>query len=132
MPLRVLIVGAGIGGPAAAISLAKKGHKVTIFERANSTTDVGFAFRITPNSDRCLKHFGIDTVAGGAVAAKGMRMLNQDGEVVFSRVENSDQEKAKKGASVFAFRVCLHCANERNSTYKIVSHKLQSSLSMLR
>lgn len=118
MPLRVLIVGAGIGGPAAAAALAKKGHRVTIFERAKSTTEVGFAFRITPNSDRCLKHFGIDTVAGGAVAAKGMRMFNRDGEVMFQRVENSDQEKAKKGTSVFAFRVSYYYRDQHTSTYE--------------
>lgn len=32
-PLKVIIVGAGIGGPAAALGLVRNGHDVTIYER---------------------------------------------------------------------------------------------------
>ena len=105
-PLKIIIVGAGVGGLAAAIGLARNGHQVTVYERLSSTTDVGYAFRITANSDRCLKHLGIDTVAGGAVAANSNRMFNAQGKVILFYKENSDTEKAKRGASVFAYRVC--------------------------
>ena len=104
-PLTIAIVGAGVGGPAAAIGLARNGHAVTIYERSTSTSEVGYAFRITPNSDRCLKHLGIDTIAGGAVAANSVRMFNAQGEVEEEFKENTDPEKAKRGTSVFAFRV---------------------------
>lgn len=104
-PLKIIIVGAGIGGLAAATGLARNGHQVTIYERSTSTSEIGYAFRITPNSDRCLKYLGIDTVAGGAVAANSSRMFNAEGQVVFSFKENNDVEKAKRGASVFAYRV---------------------------
>ena len=104
-PLKIIIVGAGIGGLAAATGLARNGHQVTIYERSTSTSEIGYAFRITPNSDRCLKYFGIDTVAGGAVAANSSRMFNADGQVVFSFKENNDVEKARRGTSVFAYRV---------------------------
>jgi len=80
-PLKIAIAGTGIGGPAAAVGLARNGHSVTIYERLISMSEVGFAFRITPNSDRCLKHLGIDTVAGGAVAANSARMFNAEGEM---------------------------------------------------
>lgn len=104
-PLKIIIVGAGIGGLAVAIGLARNGHQVTVFERLSSTTDIGYAFRITPNSDRCLKHLGIDTIAGGAVAANSNRMFDAQGKVVYHFKENSDAEKAESGTSVFAFRV---------------------------
>ena len=104
-PLKIIVVGAGIGGLAAATGLARNGHQVTIYERSTSTSEIGYAFRITPNSDRCLKYLGINTVAGGAVAANSSRMFNADGQVVFSFKENNDVEKAKRGTSVFAYRV---------------------------
>jgi 2-polyprenyl-6-methoxyphenol hydroxylase-like FAD-dependent oxidoreductase len=104
--MRITIIGGGIGGPAAAIGLAQNGHAVTLYERAASLEGVGFAFRITPNSDRCLKHLGIDTVDGGAVTANTSRMMDHRGNVTFENRENTDPDKAKKGTSVFAYRVC--------------------------
>jgi salicylate hydroxylase len=109
MPLNIIIVGAGIGGPAAAVGLARNGHQVSIYERATNTSEVGYAFRITPNSDLCLKYLGVDSVAGGAVAANTVRMLDTDGRIVMERRENADSKKAAKkgGTSVFAYRVCM-------------------------
>ena len=89
----------------AAAGLARNGHQVTVYERLSSSTEIGYAFRITANSDRCLKFLGIDTVAGGAVAANSTRIFNARGEVVLEFKENSDSEKAKRGTSVFAYRV---------------------------
>ena len=110
-PLNIIVVGAGIGGLAAAIGLARNGHHVTVYERLSTATEVGYAFRITANSDRCLKHLGIDTVAGGAVAANSNRMFNAKGEVILYFKENSDKETAKRGASVFAYRVLCFAKN---------------------
>lgn len=103
-PLNIVIVGAGIGGLTAAIGLARNGHEVTIYERSTSS-EIGYAFRITPNSDRCLKFLGIDTVAGGAVASNSNRMLNAEGQEVLYFKENKDAENPKRGTSVFAYRV---------------------------
>ena len=104
-PLQIIVVGAGIGGLVAAAGLARNGHRVTVYERLSSATEIGYAFRITANSDRCLKLLGIDTIAGGAVAANSSRMFNAQGEIILDFKENSDTEKAKRGTSVFAYRV---------------------------
>ena len=103
--LQIIIVGAGIGGPAAALGLARNGHQVTIYERATNTAEIGYAFRITSNSDRCLKSLGIDTQAGGAMAANTVRMFNADGQIIHEVRENVDAERAKHGTSVYAYRV---------------------------
>ncbi|KAL8724060.1 MAG: hypothetical protein Q9181_007003 [Wetmoreana brouardii] len=107
-PLKIAIIGAGIGGPAAAIGLARNGHKVTLYDRLTTTTEIGYAFRITPNSDRCLEQLGVDTIAGGAVAANSGRMMDATGQVLVTNIENTDAEKAKLGNSVFAYRPQLH------------------------
>lgn len=102
-PLKIIIVGAGIGGPAAAIGLARNGHDVTIYERVTNTGDIGYAFRITPNSDHCLKYLGVDAEAGGAVVAKTVRMITAEGKVI----GDMRDEKTEQGTSVFAYRVCF-------------------------
>lgn len=40
-PLRVLVAGGGIGGPTAAIALARRGLRVSVFERAPEIRAVG-------------------------------------------------------------------------------------------
>lgn len=80
---------------------------MTIYERAKSTSEIGYAFRITPNSERCLTYLGIDAQAGGAVSANTRRHMNAEGEVEHEVNENKDAGKAKKGTSVFAYRVGL-------------------------
>ena len=104
-PLKIIIVGAGIAGPAAAIDLARSSHDVTIYERSSLSTETGYAFRITANSDRCLKYLGIDTIAGGAVAPERGIVMNAEGQVLHERLERTEAEKEKNGTGVFAYRV---------------------------
>ena len=106
-PLEIIVVGASIAGPAVAIGLARNGHHVTMLERSTTGQEVGYAFRITANADRCLRHLGIDTVAGGACAANTNRIYSAQGELVIETKENIDPEKAKQATSVFASRPAL-------------------------
>ncbi|KAK5089066.1 hypothetical protein LTR05_003290 [Lithohypha guttulata] len=53
------IIGAGLGGLAAAIGIARSGHKVTIIEQAPVLGEVGAGIQIPPNSSRILKEWGI-------------------------------------------------------------------------
>lgn len=103
-PLNIIIVGSGIAGLAAAIGLARNGHNVTIYERSTTSQEVGYAFRITINSDRCLKHLGIDSVAGGAVPANIDRIYSHTGKLLMEMKENQDPELATQAINVFAYR----------------------------
>lgn len=58
-PLNVIIVGAGIGGLAAGIALAKTGHVVQILESASTIEDVGAGIQIAPNASRILHRLGV-------------------------------------------------------------------------
>lgn len=59
LTLQIAIIGAGLGGLAAAIGVARAGHKVTILEQASLLGEIGAGIQIPPNSSRILKHYGL-------------------------------------------------------------------------
>ncbi|KAF7312663.1 FAD/NAD(P)-binding domain-containing protein [Mycena indigotica] len=58
-PLRVSVVGAGIGGLAAAIALRRSGHLVQIFEASEAKREVGAGIGLQVNALRVLEHLGV-------------------------------------------------------------------------
>jgi 2-polyprenyl-6-methoxyphenol hydroxylase-like FAD-dependent oxidoreductase len=66
-PLNIAIVGAGIGGLAAAALLAKAGHRVTVFDRFEAPRPVGSGLVIQPVGQAVLDRCG----AGEAARALG-------------------------------------------------------------
>ncbi|KAG9503476.1 hypothetical protein J7337_006321 [Fusarium musae] len=57
--LQILIVGAGLGGLATAVALARKGHEVTVLEQAATLGEVGAGIQIPSNSGRLLLKWGL-------------------------------------------------------------------------
>ena len=57
--MRIGIVGGGIGGFSAALSLARSGHDISVFERAASLSEVGAGVQISPNAWRVLRWLGL-------------------------------------------------------------------------
>jgi salicylate hydroxylase len=57
--LDITIVGAGLGGLAAAISIAQSGHNVTVFEAAKELAEVGAGLQLTPNCTKILQNYGL-------------------------------------------------------------------------
>ncbi|KAL4963448.1 uncharacterized protein BDV14DRAFT_190928 [Aspergillus stella-maris] len=57
--LRVIIIGAGLGGLASAITTLLAGHTVTILESARAISEVGAGIQCLPNSTRILKSWDI-------------------------------------------------------------------------
>ena len=56
---RIVIIGGGIGGLAAAASLKARGISSTIYERALELREVGAALALWPNATRVLKRIGV-------------------------------------------------------------------------
>ncbi|KAF2002386.1 FAD/NAD(P)-binding domain-containing protein [Amniculicola lignicola CBS 123094] len=58
-PVRIAIVGAGMGGLASALALAKAGHKdITVYENAPGLGFVGAGIQLAPNMARILDRLG--------------------------------------------------------------------------
>ena len=71
-----IVVGAGIGGLATAVALARAGLEVQVLERAPALTEVGAGLSLWPNALRALDALGLgDAVrdAGVAQATGGLR-----------------------------------------------------------
>ena len=66
--MRVIVIGSGIAGLAAAIALRRAGIDVTIYERASKLTEVGAGITLWSNAFRALDSMG----AGDAVRAASL------------------------------------------------------------
>ncbi len=62
---RIAVIGAGIGGLAAATALARRGAKVTVFEQAEAIREVGAGLQLSPNGWKVIAALGL----GGAFSA---------------------------------------------------------------
>jgi salicylate hydroxylase len=58
-PLSVAVVGGGIGGLSAALSLLRAGFDVNVYERASALTEIGAGVQISPNASRVLHGLGL-------------------------------------------------------------------------
>ena len=58
--MRVIVAGGGIGGLAAALSLAQRGANVTVLERAPAFAEVGAGLQLSANATRLLFRLGLE------------------------------------------------------------------------
>jgi salicylate hydroxylase len=58
--MRIIIIGAGIGGLAAALTLQRAGFEVQVFEQAAELREVGAGIQISPNASRILHRLGLE------------------------------------------------------------------------
>src|SRR5215217_4974291 len=70
-PIRVVIIGAGIGGLAAGAILRRDGHEVTVLERAERFEPLGAGLAVWPNGARALREIGVGATADAAEVPRG-------------------------------------------------------------
>jgi salicylate hydroxylase len=103
-PLHALVIGAGIGGTAAAIALRRAGLDVSLFEQTLAQREVGAGIQISPNVSRLLGRYGLgDAMARAAVRPSSVVFRRwQDGRVL-GREELGDSIEARYGAPYYHF-----------------------------
>ncbi|ORV60174.1 2-polyprenyl-6-methoxyphenol hydroxylase [Mycobacterium europaeum] len=92
-PLRVLVVGAGVGGISVARGLLRDGHDVTVFERRPNVRAAGGAVTIWSNGEMVLRQLGVETDGAGqllrtvrAVTSTGRPLATLDVSAIADRL----------------------------------------------
>ena len=100
--MRVVILGAGIGGLAAAIALRRAGLDARVFEQAPAIREVGAGIQMAPNATRLLRRLGLgealERVGVRPEAAESRRW--DDGRVLL-RQQLGDACEARFGAPYY-------------------------------
>jgi 2-polyprenyl-6-methoxyphenol hydroxylase-like FAD-dependent oxidoreductase len=100
------VIGAGIGGLAAAIALRQAGWEATVYEAAPEIQPLGAGLSIWPNGVRALRGLGLADLAAAAPRADGA-LRRADGSVLAEF--DPDAIEARFGAPLVGFhRADLH------------------------
>ncbi|KAJ5508375.1 Monooxygenase FAD-binding [Penicillium freii] len=79
VPLEVIVVGAGIGGMAAALTLGLRGHHVIVLEAAPKLMEVGAGIQVSPNMLRLFDRWGVsDLIHAQDVALEHIHVRRWD------------------------------------------------------
>jgi salicylate hydroxylase len=98
--MTIAIIGAGIGGLTAAVSLLRHGHDVTVFEQAPALGEIGAGVQIGPNGIKVLRALGLDGAVIERSVEPGAHVLRgwKNGETLFeTRIRGVFQDKFGAG-----------------------------------
>ncbi|MCX4905850.1 FAD-dependent monooxygenase [Streptomyces sp. NBC_00878] len=110
--MRAIVVGAGIGGLAATLSLRRAGHEVTLVEQAPRFGEVGAGIQLAPNATRVLRRLDLlDAVAAQAARPSHVSFRTwSDGAEICRYVLGREAEDAFGAPYLLLHRADLHQA----------------------
>jgi len=102
--LSIAVIGAGIGGTAAALGLAQAGFEVELFEQASGFGEIGAGIQIGPNASRLLRRLmPKDRLARDAVRPVAVHQRRWDDGRTLQRAPLGDEIEAAYGAPYYHF-----------------------------
>ncbi|MEA2988127.1 MAG: hypothetical protein QOG83_838 [Alphaproteobacteria bacterium] len=109
-PLRVIIIGGGIGGLTAAVALRQRGIEVEVHERSARLEEVGAGIQVGPNAVKVLRALGLeDELRRNAYEPTNMVSIKWDDASLRHRVPLKGEASAQYGAPYMtAHRADLH------------------------
>jgi len=106
---QIIVIGAGIGGLAAALALQRRGFRVAVYERAPEIREIGAGVVIAPNARRALRDLGVDAALEALSCAVSVLHTcdYRTGEIV--RTNRNEQIIERQGMGVLqVHRADLH------------------------
>ncbi|AWS44469.1 FAD-dependent monooxygenase [Streptosporangium sp. 'caverna'] len=103
--MRVVVVGAGLGGVVAAVGLHRQGHRVTLYERSAELREAGTGVVIMPNGLRALEELGYDT-EGQSTPARSAGLRDWRGRPLL--ITDAVRAQREVGSMIVADRAKLH------------------------
>ena len=89
---KIIVIGGGIGGLAAALALARLGAVVTVLEQTAEISDMGAGLQISPNGFVVLDALGLrDAVVDRSVAATSVVLRNYSNSAMVATLDVSPQ-----------------------------------------
>jgi salicylate hydroxylase len=110
--MHIAIIGAGLGGLAAAAALLQRGHTVRVFEQAPQLGEVGAGIQMSANAMKVLDALGLrPALEPVAVRPQAFEFRRFDSGEMLHRLPLGDAHEAKHGAPYFQLhRADLHRA----------------------
>ncbi|MDQ6833526.1 MAG: FAD-dependent monooxygenase, partial [Chloroflexota bacterium] len=110
--MRILIIGAGIGGLTAALALRRAGFDAHVYEQADALREVGAGIAISPNAIKVLHGLGL-AEALRAVGVVSLSMDSRDWQsgALLGRVPLAEEAVSRWGAPFYH----LHRAGLQNT-----------------
>jgi 2-polyprenyl-6-methoxyphenol hydroxylase-like FAD-dependent oxidoreductase len=123
----VIVAGGGIAGLTAALTLARVGIRVTVFEQAAKLEETGAGLQLSPNASRILIALGLrERLSAVAVAPQAIRVMAGGSGREIVRIPLGDEVERRYGAPYWS----LHRGDLQSALADAVRSKLDVALEL--